>query len=82
MMNGWYDGYTWWWMIAMMLVMIAVVGAVVWVLVYASRVEPPSGRQPPSAEAVLAQRFAAGEIDTVEYHERLDALHGKVRQSS
>jgi putative membrane protein len=81
-MNGWYDGYMWWWMIPMMVLMFAVVGAVVWALVHASRAGEPTGHHPPSAEAILAQRLAAGEIDTAEYHERLDALHGKVRQSS
>ena len=32
---------------------------------------PPS---PPTAEEVLAERFARGEIDTDEYHQRLDTL--------
>lgn len=81
MMNGWFDGDVWLWMIPMMVVMVAVVGAVVWVLVDASRGEPATGRRPPSAEAILARRLAAGEIDTAEYHERLDALQGHVRQS-
>jgi putative membrane protein len=32
-----------------------------------------------TAEHVLAERFARGEIDEQEYHQRLDALHGKSR---
>lgn len=32
-----------------------------------------------TAEHVLAERFARGEIDEQEYHQRLDALHGRSR---
>lgn len=35
------------------------------------RVEPP-----PSAEDILGQRFARGEIDADEYHARLEVLRG------
>jgi putative membrane protein len=31
---------------------------------------------PPSAEELLAQRYARGEIDTGQYQARLDTLHG------
>lgn len=80
-MHNWNDGYAWWWMIPMMVVMVAVVGAVVWALVHATRPDQPAFPKPPSPEAVLAQRLAAGEIDAAEYKERLDALHQRVRQS-
>jgi putative membrane protein len=33
----------------------------------------------PTAEQVLAERFARGEIDEHEYHQRLDALRGGPR---
>jgi putative membrane protein len=41
-----------------------------------SRREPssPARPGPPTAEQVLAERFARGEIDAEEYHQRLDAL--------
>ncbi|TMS00377.1 hypothetical protein EJK15_02860 [Nonomuraea basaltis] len=32
---------------------------------------------PPTAEELLAQRYARGEIDAEEYHSRLDILHGR-----
>ncbi|MCK2215253.1 SHOCT domain-containing protein [Actinomadura sp. ATCC 31491] len=32
---------------------------------------------PPAAEELLAQRYARGEIDTEEYHTRLDTLRGR-----
>jgi putative membrane protein len=82
MMHYWNDGYNaWWWMIPMMVFMLAVVGTVVWALVHTTRPEPGTSPKTPSPEEVLAQRLAAGEIDAAEYHERLDALHGRARQS-
>lgn len=33
----------------------------------------------PTAEQVLAERFARSEIDEHEYHQRLDAVHGGPR---
>ncbi|MEK6439193.1 SHOCT domain-containing protein [Pseudonocardia sp. T1-2H] len=33
----------------------------------------------PTPEQVLAERFARGEIDEQEYHQRLDALRGRSR---
>ena len=39
----------------------------------------PGAQQPPSPEAILAERFARGEIDENEYHTRLATLHGAVR---
>jgi putative membrane protein len=46
-----------------------------------------TGQQPPAApttsapnpEAILAERFARGEIDEDEYHTRLSTLRGAVR---
>jgi putative membrane protein len=78
-MHYWNDGYdAWWWMIPMMVVMLAAVGALVWALVHATRSEPPASPKPPSPEEVLAHRLAAGEIDAAEYNERLGALRGRV----
>ncbi|TMS00369.1 hypothetical protein EJK15_02560 [Nonomuraea basaltis] len=36
-----------------------------------------SASPPPTAEELLAQRYARGEIDTQEYHSRLDTLRGR-----
>lgn len=83
MMHDWYDGWAWWWMIPMMVIMVAVVVGGVWAIVRASL--PPSSTGRPQAartpDEILAQRLAAGEIDAAQYHERLDALHGRARQS-
>jgi putative membrane protein len=38
-----------------------------------------SGGARPTAEQLLAERFARGEIDEHEYHQRLDTLHGGPR---
>jgi putative membrane protein len=39
------------------------------------RDRPPAA--PPTPEQLLAERFARGEIDEQEYHQRLTALHGR-----
>jgi len=46
--------------------------------------EPPAtSPQPPTAEEILAERFARGEINADEYRERLDVLrHGDGQQES
>jgi putative membrane protein len=68
----------WWWMVPMMLVFLVAVGVVVWALLNTNRSQRPPGPQAPSPEDVLAHRFARGEIDTAEYHERLEALRKHV----
>jgi putative membrane protein len=78
----WNDGYdAWWWMIPMMVVMLALVGAVVWALMHQTGTGHPAWPKAPSPEEVLAQRLAKGEIDAAEYKERLDALRDRVPQS-
>lgn len=75
-MMFWYDHdlSSWGW-VGMILTMLAfwglVVAAVVW-LVGATG----TGRRPPGPEDLLAERFARGEIDDVEYRDRLAALRG------
>jgi putative membrane protein len=68
----------WWWMLPMMFVFLVVVGLAVWAVVNANRSYAPPKPQDPSPDEVLAQRFARGEIDTTEYHERLEALRAHV----
>ena len=81
-MHYWNDGYNgWWWMIPMMLLMLAVVATVVWALVHSTRPDQPTSPSVRSPEEVLAQRLAAGEIDTAEYKARLDALREGVTRS-
>ena len=68
-------GHWWWWLIALAL-LVALVVVVVWLV---TRSGPPAAsvapRQPRgSAEDVLTDRFARGEIDEAEYRRRRDAL--------
>lgn len=75
MMNGWYDGWSWWGWVAMTVGMVAFWGLVVWVIL--PFVRSPSAAPSAvvrSAEDLLAERFAAGIIDESEYRSRLEAL--------
>jgi putative membrane protein len=47
--------------------------------VAAPPVPPPA---PPTPEQALADRFARGEIDADEYHQRLDTLRQAARSAS
>jgi putative membrane protein len=69
----WYDGFHWWfpliplaWFVAFWLLVIFLVRRLWWR-------GAPRG-QAPSAEAVLGQRFAEGQIDEQEYRARLQVL--------
>ena len=42
---------------------------------------PPPPPRPPTAEQVLAERFARGEIDADEYRQRLDTLRQAERSA-
>ena len=78
-------GPDWGW-IPMVAVMVAVVVLIVWMIVSVSHrlsAPPPGAEAPPphqhagprhSAEEILAERLARGEIDVDEYHHRLEAL--------
>lgn len=83
-----HDGGDWYW-IPMVIVMLAVIGLIVWLLVAAARRPygpPPGFGGPPSApsatgahqrataEEILAERLARGEIEVDDYHRRLEAL--------
>lgn len=85
--NGdWNDGMGngYWWWIPMMILMIAFWGGLIWMgvtLVNRGRqhgngdvTTPPSAPQKASAQEILAERLARGEIEPEEYRQRLDAL--------
>lgn len=81
-MMFWYgDGMTSWGYPAMSMAMVLawwLVGLGVYALVrFIGRKDrhPHAGATP---EQVLAERFARGEIDAPEFHERLDTLEGRV----
>lgn len=71
-------GWSWLWATAMVLTWVLVIGAVAWLIGAAARrpggaaVPPPSGTD--RARAILAERYARGEISTEEYDERLAKL--------
>ncbi|MGA9776542.1 MAG: SHOCT domain-containing protein [Candidatus Dormiibacterota bacterium] len=65
------------WALLMLLVLILVVGAVVWLAFELSGRRHPdraAGARSASAELILAERLARGEIDEEEYRRRLGAL--------
>ena len=81
---------SWAWLLRLVM-MAAFWGGVIWLivtLVRRSREHPrpvtPSraapGAQRPDPEEVLHERFARGEVDVEEYHERVDALRAARRQ--
>jgi putative membrane protein len=76
MMDG---GGSWWWMGGGSFVFVVVIVFVAWVLVRQAQPLPqaptPRVRKPTrSAEDVLAERYARGEIDEQEYRSRRDVL--------
>lgn len=66
---SWNAGASWWMTIAMVVFW----GLVAWVVVTLAR-RPGSDGGSRTAEDVLAERYARGEIDDEEYHRRLAAL--------
>lgn len=72
---GHMDGFGWGMMGMGWLVMLVVVGLAVWAVVQSSsRSTAPTGSTTASAERILADRYARGEIDGDEYRERLSEL--------
>ncbi len=82
MMWGW-NGWSWWGWLLMMFSMVAFWGLLIWGIVALFR-RPGDGRyerpERPDPERILAERFAAGEIDEEEYHRRLETLRSSGRQ--
>jgi len=69
-------GHWWWWLIGLTVMVLLVVLVVIVVNRTNARPRPSLPTMPPrsSAEDVLAERFARGEIDEDEYRRRRDAL--------
>lgn len=71
------NGFAWWGMMGFgWIVGLLIIGLVVWVVVQSTqqnrRSAAPNAAR--TAESILADRFARGEIDDDEYRRRLDAL--------
>ena len=73
MMWDW-NGASWWWWFVMSGGMLVFWAFVAWVVFQVVRDQRDGGAAPADPEAILAARFARGEIDADEYHERLDTL--------
>ena len=72
---NWKDGWSGWNWALMMIGMVLFWGFVVWGLMSLVRSQGPSrDAQRTSPGRIVAERFAAGDIDSGEYHQRLDAL--------
>jgi putative membrane protein len=75
MMWGW-QGWSWWVWLLMSLSMVAFWGLAIAAIVLIFRGVSGSWRRPEGRDPqqILAERFAAGEIDEEEYHRRLQTL--------
>ncbi len=74
---NWNDSWSGWNWALMMIGMVAFWGFVIWAVMAFVRSPNRSRRDgsgSPSAEQILAERLAAGEIDGDEYRHRLDVL--------
>ncbi|MBF6221998.1 SHOCT domain-containing protein [Nocardia abscessus] len=81
-MSGWGYGLM---TVGMVLFWALVIGGVILTVRYLVQPSAPVGGAPivrPSAEQVLAERFARGEIDADEYHQRLATLRGDIGPGS
>ena len=76
-MHWWY-GDAWWGLVIMTIAMAVFWALVAWAVVALLRASStpsrPESSRTTSAEAILAERFASGEIEESEYRTRLDAL--------
>jgi putative membrane protein len=69
-----YDQFGWWWYVMMPVAMLAFWALVAWLVVTIVRSGRVSDPDASRAEAILAERYARGEIDAEEYHRRLRDL--------
>lgn len=79
-MMDWNDGGggNWWGWLLMAVGMLAFWGLIIWAVLAVARGRVcPSDPPRPTPETILRERFASGEIDEVEYRQRLDALRGQ-----
>jgi putative membrane protein len=74
----WNDGWGWGVWLTMVVIMIGFSGLIAWVIISVTR--GSSNTRPPdrSAEDILAERFARGEIDEDEFTARREVLRSKL----
>ena len=70
----WHGDWSWGAWVVMTLAMVLFWGLVFWSIVTVARTAGPERDLDDEPERILAERFARGEIDVDEYHQRVDAL--------
>lgn len=75
----WEHGHSWWMVMLMIVITVAVVGGIIWAIVFSLRTSNRSGTTAappvaPNARDLLDLRYARGEIDTADYEERRSRL--------
>jgi len=78
-MMYWDGSWSWWAWLLMSFSMVAFWGLVIWAVVALFRRFDRDRPQASDPEAILAERFAAGQIDEEEYRRRLEVLRGPGR---
>ena len=81
-MMYWNGDWSWWAWLAMTLMMLGfwtAIGLAIWAIVrhLTPTSSAPSGRASTTAEELLQQRYAAGELDDDEFRPRLETLREK-----
>ena len=71
-MDGWGGGWMWLWGVAMFVVFVVLIVWLVRSIAGSSR--PEGADSSDRAQAILAERYARGELSTEEYRERLNEL--------
>ena len=78
---GAWNGWAWFAMGLSMVLFTVAVGLIIWLLVRRSTGSPAPTSAVPTAEEVLRQRFATGEIDQADFDQRMAALRTNRRPS-
>ena len=71
-MAGWDGGWMWLWGSLMMLTWVVIIAGVAWFVLRSRDASSTPGKS--RAREILDERYARGEIDAQEYHERLEHL--------
>jgi putative membrane protein len=77
--NGDWGGWSWLSMTLFMVICLLALGVIIWLVVrrMSASTTATSPSQATTAEGVLRQRYAAGEIDDLEFQRRLRTLRGQ-----